>query len=610
MENIMSLYSFLEDHSLKETFFLLLLTVLSQIIIFSLKRKISKIRFLKSLFLTLVLVFIYTQIFTNINLLTHIIYWIFVLNISISFYFPLIHELVLTNIIATQIKGKRGKEIFILYYVFYLPESFKYIDWVFRTLFLSTSGKIIFIKRLERSLEQYDYRLLRLNKLALKLNLTETEKDYILQNISRHNLSLGNIKNAEKYANKILSNSTKSHLLSFVYYQQGKFKKAREINHEIIYNSEGEKNELFFTALNNHAVFERNFNNPITAKNFYEKNIQNVKKLKKEITHVAFQNLIDIYLLENNKNAYSLFSEYKESFKNESTTDKIKIFDYEITYYRQSNQIEKIPSILKDFELHHLTKTDDLEYFIGISHLLKIAIINNIDYLDYFIKIIDNIFEIIRNNSRIEALFFFMDFFDLLKSIRNQIPKIYLQSLSIISSFINSEKITLINYFEKIPVECINHRCFNLRKLGEVERIDYSLRQLDLQGVENKIQRLEEALQIYEEYKNELEAIFTLFESLNNLIEFQTHFSQKNFSSLIQIQKRNYDAAKIIIAKLENSPHKFRFELELSYYAFIFKEIDFSHQLYENFIKSKISINHFEKPLQDYYYFLKRNFNH
>jgi hypothetical protein len=607
--DILSWYSFLEEHSIKETFILLLFSVLSQIVIYRLKRKVSWIRFLYSIIISIILICIYTLIFTRISLPAHIIYWIFVLNISVSFYYPLIHEVVLTFVIAINIKRKRNNEIFVFYYISYLPESYKYIEWVYRILFFSTSGKIIFIKKLEKSIEQYNYRLLKLNQLALKLNLSEKEKDYILKNLSWHNLNLGNIKNAEKFANRISNGSSKSHLLSFIYFQQGKFKKAREINHEIIYNSEGEKNELFFTALNNHAAFERNFNIPLTAKNLYEKNIQNVKKLKNELTHVAFQNLIDIYLLENNPNANSLFSEYKETFKNESTIDKIKIFDYEISYNRQCDQTEKIPQILNEFELHFLSKTKEIEYFIGVTHILKIAITNNLNYKKYFDDINDNIFEIIKNNSKIEALFFFMDFLDLLKSIRNQIPSNYLQNLSIISSFINAEKMTFINYFENIPIECINHRCLNLRKLGEVENIDYILKKSELQGVENKIHRLEEALKIYKEYDNELEAIATLFEILNNLIDYQTYFSQKDFSPLLQIQKKNYNDAKDIIAKLENSPLKIRYELELSYYAFIFREVDLSQQLFENFIQSKISINHFRKPLQEYFYFLKQKFN-
>ncbi|SHJ91585.1 hypothetical protein SAMN05444280_14011 [Tangfeifania diversioriginum] len=606
----MSLYSFLEEHSLRETFILLLLAVLSQIIIFSLKRKVSKIRFLKSLFLTLVLIFTYTLIYSKIGILTHIIYWIIVLNISISFYFPLFHEIILAYVLTVKIKNRRKNEIFIFYHIFYLPDLYKNIEWYYKHLFLSTPGKIVFIKSVEKVIENYDYRLLKLNQLALKLNLTEKEKDFILTKLSWHNLNLGNIKNAEKFAKKIQSNTSKSHLLSFIYYQQGKFSKSREINHEIIYNLEVEKNELYFIALNNHAVFERNFNITLTAKNLYERNIKNVKKIKKEITHIAFQNLIDIHLLENNSDAFNLLNEYKETFKNESTNDKIKIFDYEITYYRQCNQTKKISQIINEFELHFLSKTEGIEYFIGISHLLKIAITNNLNYKQYFDKINNNIFEIIRNNSKIEALFFFMDFLDLMKSIRNQIPSNYFQNLSIISSFINSEKMTFSNYFENIPIECINHRCLNLRKLGEVENIDYIFKKLELQGAVNKIHRLEEALKIYKEYDNELEAIATLFEILNNLVEYQTYFSQKDFSPLLQTQKKNYNDAKNIISKLENSPLKMRYELELSYYAFIFKEVDLSQQLFENFIQSKISINHFKKPLQEYFYFLKQKFKH
>lgn len=452
----------------------------------------------------------------------------------------------------------------------------------------------------------------------LKLPLLEQEADEIKLNQVAILLKLGDTIGAKSVFEQVPTDQKKKReiltLQSFFDERTGGFEKARANLLLATREYEAKKDTSLARVYNNLARMEKLIGNVTDALHYYRKSAELARHLEeKSLIHIAYPNLIDTYLLMNDRqNATQLLIAYSELIDKENVDDLLYFHNYRIEYARQIKARALFLESLVTGRIELLPKISEQERLVFEISELRIRWNNSCGWDEKLFCLGHNLPEYL--NLEFPLCYYTVkEMFDILfKLARRNNLEPFAGLFSQLIEFMGRSKKDINSYLLDLPDYCVDERCYwekqkaYLRKIQQNNDSQTNLRDL----FEGLFEHLRNIKDIQLQHGNPLPAIEA---DLNIADECMGVIQQVREPSIMpyfrQTMERHINDASTDLEKFRSHPVFNEYSLRIARYALFLGDQEKAKDYFTVFLQSKISIFHYADWIQRYYHDLAQFFN-
>ncbi len=446
----------------------------------------------------------------------------------------------------------------------------------------------------------------------LSLPLFKKEKNNVKLKLVRVLLLLGDTNKA-----KSIFEQTKQKIDQDRYYEvlslqslfderAGEFEKARQSLLSAVDQHDNVKDIQIARIYNNLGRMEKMLGNATDTLHYYRKSVELASHFKeKTLIHVAYQNIIDTYLLHgDNKNASLFLDKYSNLIDKNNIDDLLKFNNYKLEYARQTKNKVLFLDALTSGKIEILPKISTPEKLAFEISELRIRWNSQcgwdeklfwlMHYLPEYLKLefpvrylaLKEVYNILHNLAKTNNLGPFTNLF------------------SQLLVFMGQSKEDIERYLIDLPDYCVYERCSwekekaFLRKIPRADEPQISL--IDFYGA--MFEHLRNIKDIQLQHGNPLLAIEA---DLNIADECMWVVQKIRDSAVIDYLRKNMqkhlDNACRDLEKFRRHSASNEYIVRISRYALFLDDKERAKEYYDDFICSKISIYHYALWIQKYY---------
>lgn len=332
----------------------------------------------------------------------------------------------------------------------------------------------------------------------------------------------------------------------------------------------------------------------------------------KNIIHIVYPNIIDIYLLTgDNENAVSFFNKYSELIDNNNIDDLMKFNNYSLEYARQTENSSFYIKILEQGRIEILSKLSERERLsFEVSELRirwnsqyrweeQLVLVSG--YLPEYLKLeFPYRFNLIKEIYTVLCMFAENHKLGPFEGLFSQLLKIMWQS-----------KKDIERYIIDLPDYCVFERCsweeemVSLRRFQQKDKLQTPFA---IYCVE-KLEYLQNIKDIQLQHGNILAAIKADLNIADECMGLaQATRDATTINDLKNTLRQHLDSGCRDLEKFRWHPVSPEYVLRIAMYALFLDDRERGRKYFDDFIKSKISIHHYSIWLQRYYHDLCQAF--
>jgi hypothetical protein len=357
---------------------------------------------------------------------------------------------------------------------------------------------------------------------------------------------------------------------------------------------------------NNLGRMERMLGNMTNVIYYYRKAAELACSLHdKNLIHIAYPNVIDSYLLNNDNNsAFSFFSNYTELIDKENIDDLLKFNNYSLEYARQTkNRVFLLETLVRG-RIEILPRLTEQERYVFEVSELRIRWNNHCGWDEQLFWLNYHLPEYFKLEFP-SRYYLIKEIFIILQELAgmDQIGPfggLFLQLLQ----FMGQSKQDIDRYLIDLPDYCVNERC-NWEKekafLRKIQKTNESQKSL-MEFCEGLFEHLHNIKDIQLQHGNPLEAIEA---DLNVADECMALAQAIQEETIIIFLKNNLEKhlnqACSDLEQFRGHPFLNEYALRIARYALFINNKEKAKKYFDYFVQSKISIHHYANWLQRYY---------
>ena len=307
----------------------------------------------------------------------------------------------------------------------------------------------------------------------------------------------------------------------------------------------------------------------------------------KHLIHAPFQNLILSYALEKKFDiAEKWIEKYHAQINENNVTDLLEFDNLMLDYFRQKKDKEKLLSAIgrgRSLLYPKMTEHQKLVYDLSElrirwnSQLLKPSYVAHIEHqLDKYLLL-----DLTERYRTLKEIHFVLERLEEMNDLGHFLPFFERVSYSL-----RGMKSEIENYLLSLPEYCVNEKCYWLKELAAVQRIDR--RNYDFEQVLQRLNDLKDTLLKYENY---LEALTVGLDISDEAI-----FQKKNKIVWQSVQQTIKE-----LERFKGHPVEAECFIRIAYYAFVVGQCQCAKVYLNRFEKTRVSPQHFADWIQAYY---------
>ncbi len=396
------------------------------------------------------------------------------------------------------------------------------------------------------------------------------------------------------------------YLQSFFDERAGEFERARQSLLSAVSECNNEKDIQLAIIYNNLGRMEKLFGNTTNTLHYYRKSADLASHLKeKNVIHIAYPNLIDTYLLlGDNKEALLFFDKYSNIIDKNNIDDLLRFNNYKLEYARQTKnkilyldsltqgRIEILPKVSAQEELIFEISELRIRWNSGCGWDEKLFWFQH--YLPEYLKLdfparylaLKEVFNILRNLAKINNLGPFVNLF------------------SKLLAFMGQSKEEIERYLLALPDYCVDERCFwekekaFLRRIQKVDETQISL----IDFYEGMFEHLRNIKDIQLQHGNPLQAIEADLDIADECMGVAQEIRDATVIDYLQKNMcKHLDNACKDLEKFRRHPASNAYIVRIARYALFLGSRERAKEYFDDFVRSKISIDHYASWIQRYY---------
>jgi len=426
------------------------------------------------------------------------------------------------------------------------------------------------------------------------------EKEFVEMNKVSCLLMLGDNRRARLLFDSVNNEQTDKNLLKKLYLKawilesEGNLKSATQALFDAVSSFSGNPDATIAAIYNNLGRMRKAEHNFTDTMHYYKKAAEIARELnKKELIHIAYPNLIDMYLLQDRyQEADENLTAYSNLIDRTNIDDLIKFRNYQLEYARQKKDFSLFAGFFEEGRKEILPKATKKEQLI--LEITELRILSNANTLsiEHLVSVEKNLveyvsFEFTERYKVLKEIFIVLNGLaatvDQLGQFKSLWQKIILQFKSI-----EQEK-QIDKYLLNLPDYCVGERCYWLKEKVFLRKAIPGM--YDASAIFREMEELK-AILLYQD--NFIPAIETCLDIADEAM------SQNMTEKIWTYTQEAIDA----LGKIESHPSVVTFNLRIAMYAFRVGEEDIARDYFCRFIRSKTSPLHFADWLQRYYNFL------
>ena len=303
--------------------------------------------------------------------------------------------------------------------------------------------------------------------------------------------------------------------------------------------------------------------------------------------HVSFQNLILSYALEKKFDiAEKWIEKYRAEIDENNATDLLEFDNLMLHYFRQKKDKAKLLSAIeqgRSLLYPKITEHRKVVYDISElrirwnSQLLKPSYVAHIEHqLDKYLLL-----DLTERYRTLKEIHFVLERLEEMNDLGHFLPFFERVSYSL-----RGMKSEIENYLLSLPEYCVNEKCYWLKELAAVQRIDR--RNYDFEQVLQRLNDLKDTLLKYENY---LEALTVGLDISDEAI-----FQKKNKIVWQSVQQTIKE-----LERFKGHPVEAECFIRIAYYAFVVGQYQCAEKYFNLFEETGFSSEHFADWVQAYY---------
>lgn len=310
----------------------------------------------------------------------------------------------------------------------------------------------------------------------------------------------------------------------------------------------------------------------------------------KHLIHVSFQNLILSYALEKKfGEAEKWIEKYHAKIDENNVSDLLEFDNLMLQYFRQKKDKAKLLSAIeqgRSLLYPKITEREKVVYDISElrirwnSQLLKPSYVAHIEHqLDKYLLL-----DLTERYRTLKEIHFVLGRLEEMNALGHFLP--FYERVSYILRGTESE---IGDYLLTLPEYCVNEKCYWLKELAAVQKIDR--RNYDFELVLQRLNDLKETLLKYGDY---LEALKVGLDISDEAI-----FQKKNGIVWQSVQQTIKE-----LERFKGHPVEAECFIRIAYYAFAVGQYQCAENYFNQFEKTGVSSEHFADWVQEYYAYL------
>lgn len=432
-----------------------------------------------------------------------------------------------------------------------------------------------------------------LNQVLVLLLLGDTNKAKSIFERTKHKI------NQDKYY-EIL------HLQSFFDEREGEFERARQSLLSTMSERDNVQDIRLANIYNNLGRMEKLFGNTTNMLHYYRKSADLASHLKeKNLIHIVYPNIIDTYLLlGDNKDALLFLDKYSNIIDKTNIDDMLRLNNYKLGYARQTKNKILYLDTLTQGRIEILSKVSAQEELIFEISELRIRWNSGYGwdeklfwlqhYLPEYLKLdfparylaLKEVFNILRDLAKVNNLGPFGCLF------------------SKLLAFMGQSKEEIERYLLVLPDYCVDERCFwekekaFLRKIQKVDETQISL----IDFYKSMFEHLRNIKDIQLQHGNPLQAIEADLDIADECMGVAQEIRDTTVIDYLQKNMRKHlDNACRDLEKFRRHPASNAYIVRIARYALFLGNRKQAKEYFDDFVRSKVSINHYAFWIQRYY---------
>ena len=356
----------------------------------------------------------------------------------------------------------------------------------------------------------------------------------------------------------------------------------------LLNTTETATNEFIPKIYNNLGRIRKMERNTTEALHYYEKAAKSAVEMgDKHLIHVSFQNLILSYALEKKfDKAEKWIEKYRAEIDENNATDLLEFDNLMLHYFRQKKDKAKLLSAIeqgRSLLYPKITEHQKVVYDISElrirwnSQLLKPSYVAHIEHqLDKYLLL-----DLTERYRTMKEIHFVLGRLEEMNALGHFLP--FYERVSHVLRGMESE---IGDYLLTLPEYCVNEKCYWLKELAAVQKIDR--RNYDFELVLQRSNNLKDTLLKNENY---LDALTVRLDISDEAI-----FQKKN-----EIVWQSVQQAIKELERFKGHPVEAECFIRIAYYAFAVGQYQCAEKYFNLFEETGVSSEHFADWVQAYY---------
>lgn len=454
----------------------------------------------------------------------------------------------------------------------------------------------------------------------MKLNLFQEEKDEIKLKQVRTLLILGDKSRAKSIFEQISDSEALKDRFEILSLQSsfdenaGAFLEARQSLLGAVAKFDETNDASLATIYNNLARMEGMLSNTTDVIYYYKKSARLAKEFKqKHLIHVVYPNLIDSFLLNDDRNEAKFYlDEYYRLINPQNIDDLIKFNNYKLEFARQIKDRAMFLEALVEGRIQILPMISFKEKLSFDIAELRIRFNNQIGWDEKLFEI-QHYFGDYSKREFPEKYHAFKEILIILEKLfRSNNLGPFRQMFEDILNYFEKASAEIEDYVLNLPDYCVYERCRWEEEKVFLRRIVKGpiTQEMEFKNIQGRLGHLRNIKDIHAEHGNYIESTDANLNIVDEAMAHAKNLENSNMKGQMRnIMQEHLQMAIEQIEKFKLHPATNIQKLRAARYALFLNDKNIARQYFDDFKKSKISIHHYAHWLQKYYNELASEFH-